>query len=159
LTAHRNDEGGAVAGFSPPRKGSRRRRESVPVFIEIRRCELIEDVIDLHILLSIFCPKNVGGYFVECRSCPEWFAQEIHRPKLKGPRFASFRQPPGHQNDLDRPQFGILFDSAANLEPADVGQINVRKNAVVRLFFGESQAIGARRRDANVKSAAFEDQR
>jgi len=52
-------------------------------------------------------------------------------------------QPPRHEDDQDRPQSGILFEALANFESANIGQINVGKNEVVILLFGEPQGIGS----------------
>jgi hypothetical protein len=104
-----------------------------------------------------FRSPDVSGYFAENVFHPEWFAHVINRPKLQRQRLVSFRQTPGHENDWDRAQLGILFDSAANLEPVNIRQFNVGKNEVVVLFLGESQAVGSVRRRTSVKAAAFQD--
>jgi len=95
-----------------------------------------------------FRSPDVSGYFAENVFQPEWFAHVINRPKLQRQCLVSFRQTPGHENDRDRAKFGIPFDSAANLEPVNIRQINVGKNEVAVLFFDESQAAGAGRRQA-----------
>src|ERR1035441_10531589 len=102
-----------------------------------------------------FRPLDMSGYFVDNVLHPEWFAHVIYRPKFQRQRLVFFRQTPGHENDRDKAQFGILFDAAANLEPVNIRQINVGKNEVAALFSDESQAADAGRRRANIKSVAL----
>jgi hypothetical protein len=97
----------------------------------------------------------VGEYFAEKDFRPEWFAQVIRCPKFQRPRLVPSGQSPRHENDRDEVQSRIPFDLLANLEPANIGQINVGKNEVEVLTFGESQALGSGRRLRNVKATVF----
>ncbi len=64
-------------------------------------------------------------------------------------------QPPGHEDERHRPQPGILFETLANCESANVGQVNIGKNKILILFFGESQAIGSSLGNTNLEPSAI----